>query len=137
LPLRGRRLRSVRFDLQVEDDFECGNDFCMGFVANGQSGGKALNPGIDFRIHWIDEGDSPIVIITGGGLAGTQFIDRAEAVLATLAFGDPQPHRSTPSAPNGNRVCPVMSRPDERTSPSPGCRSSCRTNASYVRAMAS
>ncbi|MFV2039074.1 MAG: hypothetical protein ACC660_02405 [Acidimicrobiales bacterium] len=83
---------AVRFDLRVEDDFECGAEFCMVFVNNGESGGKALNPGVDFRIHWIDEGDSPIVVITGAGLEGAPFFERAEAVMATLAFGEQQPH---------------------------------------------
>ncbi len=87
---------AVRFDLRVEDNFECGTEFCMGFVANstigGLAGGKAFNPGIDFRIHWIDDGESPIVVITGAGLEGAPFFERSEAVLATLAFGDQQPH---------------------------------------------
>ena len=84
---------AVRFDLRVEDEFECRPEFCMVFVlASGESGGKALNPGVDFRIHWINEGDSPIVVITGSGLEGAPFFERAEAVMATLAFGDQQPH---------------------------------------------
>ncbi len=94
---------AVRFDLRVEDDFECGTDYCMGFVANstisGLTGGKSFDTGVDFRIHWIDEGESPIVIVLGAGIAGAPFFERAEAVLATLAFGDAQPHPIDPELP--------------------------------------
>jgi len=91
---------AVRFDLRVEDDFECGTVFCMGFVANstiaGITGGIVFDPGVDFRIHWIDEGESPIVIAAGAGRVGKPFFERSDAVLATLAFGDPQPHPIDP-----------------------------------------
>jgi len=94
---------AVRFDLRVEDTFECGIRFCMGFVANstidGHTGEKVFDPGVDFRIHWIDEGESPIVIVAGAGQVGMPFFERSEAVLATLAFGDPQPHPIDPELP--------------------------------------
>jgi len=87
---------ALRFDLRVEDDFECGNEFCMGFVSTGLTpgltGGKAFEPGVDFRIHWIEEGDSPIAVVLGTGLEGPAFFERADTVLATLAFGEPLPH---------------------------------------------
>ena len=90
---------AVRFDLRIEDDFECGTEFCMLFVSNGVDNDKTLNPGVDFRVHWIDEGDSPIVVVTGAGPEGAPFIERAEAVTATLAFGDAQPHPLDPGLP--------------------------------------
>jgi len=94
---------AVRFDLRVEETFECGTTFCMGFVANrtldGITGGVIFDPGVDYRIHWIDEGESPIVVVLGAGSVGPPFFEQAESVLATLAFGDPEPHPIDPDLP--------------------------------------
>ena len=83
---------AVRFDISVDDDFECGPEFCAGFVHNGNNGGRSLSPGITNRAFWIDEGETPILVMLGAGLQGEEFFDRAEEVLATLAFGEEQPH---------------------------------------------
>lgn len=85
-------LDAITFDVAIDDDFACGEDFCVGFATNRLVNSKFFDPGIGYRVWWIDGGDeSPIAVVVGdGGIP--DFIDHAEGLLATVEFEEVGPN---------------------------------------------
>jgi len=75
-----------------------GPPFCVGFIASnvdddGNIEGYTFEPGFRERVYWVDQGDQPpVVIIEGTRIDDPSFEEQADALLATLAFGDTQPN---------------------------------------------
>ena len=101
-------LPAVTFEVEVTDSAPCGPDyegegvtgppFCVGFIVSnvgddGNIDGYTFEPGFRERVLWVDQGDQPpVVIIVGTRIDDPSFDEQADALLATLAFGDTQPH---------------------------------------------
>ena len=81
-------------------DVECGYipGSCIGFVTNHDWELKALNPGATYRVWIIDQGEhEPLAIIAGiPSDDDVAWFDRADAVMATIAFGDQSPNLLEP-----------------------------------------
>ena len=77
-------------------DITCGGGpgFCIGFATNQGWDLKSLEQGSQYRVWVVDQADEdPIAVIAGIADADdAAWFDRAEAVLATVGFGDPAPN---------------------------------------------
>ena len=79
-------LDAVQFDVAIDEGFECGDGFCVGFATNRRVNNMWFDPETNYRVWWIDGGDeSPIAVNIGDG-ADPEFLERAEAVLDTMVF---------------------------------------------------
>lgn len=86
-------LPATVFDVSLDDSFDCGPDACAFFADNRGVNGLWFDPGVDYRIWWVDTGDeAPIAISVGAGNQGPAFFDRARELLDTVAFGEVRPH---------------------------------------------
>ena len=86
-------LPATVFDVSLDDSFDCGPDECAFFADNRRLNGLWFDPGVDYRIWWVDTGDeAPVAISVGGGRGGTAFFDRAQELLDTVVFGEVRPH---------------------------------------------
>lgn len=83
------------FDIRLQDDF--GEVL---FVENGEVSSKSFRTGIDYRVFWVDQGEfAPIAVVVGSGVDGQEFIEAANTVLETVAFGEPAEHPVDPNVP--------------------------------------
>lgn len=112
---------ATRVDLEL-GDIECGygRGECVGFVTNHDWEVKALSKGSKYRV-WIVEqaGEAPLAIVSAiNNDEDSPWFDRADAVMATLAFGDiaPNPVRQLIAGPNQVDVLGGVefSMPDDR-----------------------
>ena len=94
---------AVYFEVEVTDPGVCGSFiFCAGFIANaiepdGNISGWSFEPGNYQRIWWVDQGDErPVVVIASTRNDDRGFDSRADELLDSLIFGDPQPHPLSP-----------------------------------------
>ena len=89
--LGGRQ--AVRFTAEVTDERICGETVCAEFVTNNLVRGRSFDPGTTSTIYWVDMGDAaPLAVIIGSPSTDDQWLDTAEAMLATVEFGEPGPH---------------------------------------------
>ena len=90
--LGGRQ--AVRFTAETIDQSVCGEEaFCAVFATNNLVHNWFLEPGTTSTIYWVDTGDvEPLAVIVGSPSTNDEWIDTAEAMLATLEFGEPGPH---------------------------------------------
>ena len=90
--LGGRQ--AVRFTTETIDQSVCGEEaFCAVFATNNLVHNWFLEPGTTSTIYWVDTGDvEPLAVIVGSPSTNDEWIDTAEAMLATLEFGEPGPH---------------------------------------------
>ena len=112
---------AVQVDLEL-GDIECGFEpgSCIGFASNGNGDIKGLNPGDQYRVWVIEQGDDDPIVVTVGIVdeSDTEWFSRADAVLATLAFGEV---RENPVQPIGTETTQSLalggielSTPDDR-----------------------
>lgn len=80
---------AVTFEVEVDPSL-CGLEFCIGFATNRLINSLAWEPGIRYRVYWVDQGDeAPIAISIGRHDEG--FGQMIDDLLASMVFGDPQP----------------------------------------------
>ncbi len=83
---------AVVFTVDLEDDSLCGdNGFCVGFTGNSSLGFfYAFELGIASTVYWVDMGDfDPVAIIIGDNKTTDDHRARSEALIETIAFGEP------------------------------------------------
>jgi hypothetical protein len=92
---------AVQFDMQLSDDAQCGENFCVGFFTNRRVHSKSLEPGAMYRIWWIDQGAESPIAISAGIRTDSQlgWFDTADSIVGSVAFGDTSPN---PIAPEGD-----------------------------------
>lgn len=84
---------ALTFDLELAEDFDCGMAFCALFVDVDGRNGLPLFRDFDYRVWWLDQGPyEPIAVVVGARPSEAEFLDTAETLLATVAFGPPAPH---------------------------------------------
>lgn len=92
-------LNAIHVEITL-DDVECGYipGSCIGFVTNHDHELRALSPGASYRVWIVDQGEyEPLAIIAGiPSDDDVAWFDRADAVMETIAFGDPSPNLVTP-----------------------------------------
>lgn len=97
---------AVYTEISLAGDVECGYDqgTCVGFAENHDFDFKALQRGSLYRVWAVDQGDEDPIFVTVAVLGedNNEWFDRAEAVLATLAFGETEanPVRQLPAGPS-------------------------------------
>ncbi|MFN3218742.1 MAG: hypothetical protein ACE367_19785 [Acidimicrobiales bacterium] len=86
---------AIRVDLEI-GDLDCGffRLGCAQFATNNFVVYDAMNLGSRYRIWFIDQGDEDPIFIKAGvdDLIDTDWFDRIEDIVATVAFGDPTPN---------------------------------------------
>ena len=92
---------ALRFTVQVTDSDLCGGaeEFCVGFVTNNFVVGWPLEIGSTSTVYWIDFDDdlAPLVAIVGSRESDDTWRESADALLATVELGEPEPHPVSPS----------------------------------------
>lgn len=85
---------ALRFDVELANGTECSPDgFCVGFATNRLLNGISFSHNFTYRIWWIDQGaESPLVVSAATNRPTGGWFDTAEAVMATVAFGDTAPN---------------------------------------------
>ena len=79
-------LDAVQFEVDITDDVECGEFFCVGFATNRLVTDMFFDRRTGYRVWWIDGGEeSPIAVNIGDG-TNPAFTERAQAVLDTMMF---------------------------------------------------
>ena len=83
---------AIYTELALAEDAECGYEqgVCIGFAQNQDRDIKGLNPGSLYRVWAVDQGDEDPIFVTAAVLseADIEWFDRADEILATLAFGE-------------------------------------------------
>jgi hypothetical protein len=105
VPVTGRRdytlgrFEATAFDVVLPDDFACGPEVCAGFADIGGTWFVDFFPETEFRVYWVDGGDhEPFAVWIGSG-RDSDWFTTAEALLDTVALGEPGPHPVNPDAP--------------------------------------
>lgn len=85
---------AVRFEVRLDSDAVCGPEpYCVGFITNHSVNGFEFELNHRYVIYWVDQQAAPPVVVILGIPDGREsFEARADSLLETVAFGEPQPH---------------------------------------------
>ncbi|MEM7285835.1 MAG: hypothetical protein AAF480_05750 [Actinomycetota bacterium] len=101
-------LPALSVDLQLADDMECGwvPGFCAGLAVNHDEHIKALNKGSFYRLWFIEQAEEDPLLIVSAISSEDQapWLDQADAVLETVAFGQIAPNPVQLLSPGPTRL---------------------------------